>query len=106
MSRGRGPRTGRPPPEGANVGYPLGMDLGRQLAEALRRMRRDAGLTQTAMAKRLGISQPTLNRLEASDQNTTLRTLYQLCQALGCGIGDLFARQIGRRGRGRRTSIR
>ena len=24
MSRGRGPRTGRPPPEGANVGYPLG----------------------------------------------------------------------------------
>ncbi len=23
-SRGRGPRTGRPPPEGANVGYSLG----------------------------------------------------------------------------------
>ena len=66
------------------------MDLARQLAESLRAMRRDAGLTQTAMAKRLGISQPTLNRLEAAGQNTTLRTLTQLCRSLRCRAGDLF----------------
>ena len=66
------------------------MDLARQLAESLRRMRQAAGLSQAEMAKRLGISQPTLNRLENAAQNTTLRTLGQLCQALRCGEGDLF----------------
>jgi DNA-binding XRE family transcriptional regulator len=66
------------------------MDLARQLAEALRRMRQEAGLTQTGMAKKLGISQPTLNRLESGIQNTTLKTLGQLCRALRCGVGDLF----------------
>jgi len=66
------------------------MDLARQLAESLRRLRSEGGLTQTEMAKRLGISQPTLNRLENAGQNTTLRTLSQLCRALRCGMGDLF----------------
>jgi putative transcriptional regulator len=66
------------------------MDLARQLAESLRRMREIAGLSQAEMAKRLGISQPTLNRLENASQNATLKTLSQLCRALRCGVGDLF----------------
>ncbi len=66
------------------------MDLARQLAETLQRLRREAGLTQTQMARTLGVSQPTLNRLENAGQNTTLRTLAQLCRALGCEPGDLF----------------
>ncbi len=51
------------------------VDLARQLADALRRMREDAGLTHAEMAKRLGISRPTYTRLENADQNTTLKTL-------------------------------
>jgi transcriptional regulator with XRE-family HTH domain len=66
------------------------MDFGRQLGEVLRQLRRDAQLTQAGMAKRLGISQPTLNRLEHAAQNTTLKTLGQLCRALECTIGELF----------------
>lgn len=66
------------------------MDLARQLAESLRRLRAEAGFTQPEMARRLGISQPTLNRLENAGQNTTLKTLNQLCRALRCGVGDLF----------------
>jgi transcriptional regulator with XRE-family HTH domain len=66
------------------------MDLARQLAESLRRMRQAAGSSQTEMAKRLGISQPTLNRLENASQNATLKTLTQLCRALKCRVGDLF----------------
>lgn len=66
------------------------MDVARQLAEVLRRMREDAGLSQVEMAKRLGVSQPTLNRLESARQNTTLRTLAQLCRALRCEPGALF----------------
>ncbi len=77
------------------------MDLARQLAEALQRMRKEAGLTQTAMAKRLGVSQPTLNRLESGSQNTTLKTLTQLCRSLGCRAGELFEGRVKRRPRRR-----
>ena len=66
------------------------MDLGRSLAESLRRLRQEAGLTQAEIARRLGVSRPTLNRLESASQNVTLRTLAQLCQALRCEPGDLF----------------
>ncbi|MCI0724907.1 MAG: helix-turn-helix transcriptional regulator [Acidobacteria bacterium] len=66
------------------------MDLARLLAESLRRLRREAGLTQGEMARALGISRPTLNRLESASQNVTLRTLGQLCRALRCELGDLF----------------
>ena len=58
------------------------MELAQRLAERLRRLREEAGLSQVQMAKRLGLSQSTLNRLEAADQNTTLRTLDRLCRAL------------------------
>lgn len=60
------------------------------LAETLQRLRREAGLTQAKMARRLGISRPTLTRLENANQNVTLKTLRQLCRALKCGPGDLF----------------
>ena len=42
------------------------------------------------MAKRLGLSHPTLNRLEAGGLNNSLRVLEQLCRALRCKPGDLF----------------
>jgi DNA-binding Xre family transcriptional regulator len=54
------------------------------------------------MAKKLGISQPTLNRLESAKQNTTIATLNRVCRALRCGIGDLFEGRAGRRLRRRR----
>lgn len=66
------------------------MDFARQLADSLRRMRTDAGLTHREMARRLGISHATYTRLENVNQNVTLKTLTQLCRALRCDIGDLF----------------
>lgn len=66
------------------------MDPGRALADVLQRLRREAGLTQAQMARLLGVSRPTLTRLENASQNMTLRTLAQLCRALRCEPGDLF----------------
>ncbi|MBI2162366.1 MAG: helix-turn-helix transcriptional regulator [Candidatus Rokubacteria bacterium] len=66
------------------------MDLARQLADALRRVREEAGLSQVEMARALRISRATLNRLENAAQNMTLKTLSELCRALNCKPGDLF----------------
>ena len=51
------------------------------------------------MARRLGISQPTLNRLANAAQNTTLKTLTTLCRGLGCSVGELFDGDIRLSGR-------
>ncbi len=66
------------------------MDLSGRLADALRKLREQTGLTQKDLAKRLGMSHATVNRLERGDHNVTLRTLEALCAGLGCDPGDLF----------------
>ena len=47
-------------------------------------------MTQVEMARRLGVSQPTLARLENGNQNVTLRTVTRICRTLRCDPGDLF----------------
>lgn len=65
------------------------MNLARQLADNLKARRGD--VNQGTYARKLGISRPTLNRLENAAQNTTLTTLQKICRALKCEIGDLFS---------------
>ena len=71
--------------------------LAQRLASTLLRLREETGLSQVQIAKRLGVGRSTLNRLEAADQNTTLRTLDRLCRALEREPGELFERTDRRR---------
>lgn len=64
------------------------MDLVDILARNIRALRGDK--TQDVFARKLGISQATLARLESGAQNTTVKTLQQICKALRCNIGELF----------------
>lgn len=64
------------------------MNLLDTLARNIRALRGDK--TQEAFARKLGISQATLARLESGAQNTTIKTLQQICKALRCDVGDLF----------------
>lgn len=64
------------------------MDFVDILAKNIRTLRGDK--TQDAFARKLGISQATLARLESGAQNTTVKTLQQICKALRCDIGELF----------------
>jgi transcriptional regulator with XRE-family HTH domain len=66
------------------------VNLAERLAEALRRLREEAGMTQKDLAKRLKMSHATLHRLERGDRNTMLTTLEDLSEALGCSLADLF----------------
>jgi transcriptional regulator with XRE-family HTH domain len=49
----------------------------------LRHARLDAGLTQAALAARLGVSQPIVARLESSGANPTWDTLVRALRATG-----------------------
>lgn len=50
---------------------------------AVRWARHDAGLTQAELAKRIGVSQQQIARLEHPDYNPTLETLEKVAEALG-----------------------
>ena len=62
--------------------------LNARLARGLASFRGDA--SQNQFAKKLGISNASLNRIENRVQNVSLRTLETLCRRLDCDIADLF----------------
>jgi DNA-binding Xre family transcriptional regulator len=65
--------------------------LADALAANLRARR--GSLTQEKFARKLGISRPTLTRLETADQNVTLKTLERISQRLRCEPGELLSSQ-------------
>ena len=71
------------------------MTLAEILAENLKIRRGD--LSQEVFARKLGISRPTLSRLESAAQNTTLQTLNQIAKALRCDVFELLQEPVSRR---------
>ena len=66
------------------------MDLGRRLADALRKLQDEHGLDQKQLARRLRMSHATVHRLVRGDRGTTLRTIEHLCTIMRCSPNDLF----------------
>ncbi|MFQ5563585.1 MAG: helix-turn-helix domain-containing protein [Parvularculaceae bacterium] len=64
------------------------INLRRNLAENLRKRR--GKLTQSKFARKAGITQPSLNRIEQGEQNVTLDTLQRICERLKCKPSDLL----------------
>ena len=58
-----------------------------QVAEQLLRARARAGLTQDAVAERMGTTKSAISRLEAAGKHTpSLSTLQRYARAVGCDI--------------------
>lgn len=55
-------------------------------AETIRETRERAGLTQAALARRAGTSQPMIARYESGAASPTVRTLQRLLKAAGCDL--------------------
>ena len=66
----------------------------KQLGAIIRRARRNAGLTQTELGKRIGMRQATISKLENGEPATQLKTLLDALMALGLEI------TIDKRGKG------
>lgn len=56
------------------------------LGQAVHDRRRALGLSQTALARRAGITQTALSRIEQADTTPTIATLERLAQALDADL--------------------
>lgn len=59
---------------------------------ALRVLRREAGVTQTTLAQRLGTTQSAVARMELGGARTSLQWVERAAAALGCEVGLVFDR--------------
>ena len=62
--------------------------LAKRLGAFLRKKR--GNLTYAQFARKAGLSDSTLHRLEMGEQNVTLKTIEHLTQRLKCTVSDLF----------------
>ena len=66
------------------------------VGERLRRLRQAAGLTQEALAKRLGTTQSAIARLERGRQRTSLEAVDRVAGALGCDVAVVIKQRRSR----------
>jgi len=59
------------------------------LGKAIRQLREKGGSTQTALAERAGIADPTLSLIERGHANPTWATVRDVAAALDVSMGDL-----------------
>jgi transcriptional regulator with XRE-family HTH domain len=59
------------------------MDIRMVFGRNLRRCRLAAGLSQEAVAERMGVDRAHVSSMERSQQNVTLLTIWQAAEALG-----------------------
>ena len=74
---------------------PIGMDA--TLADNLRRLRKQAGLTQAGLADRCGLPRATLASLEQPGANPALATVLRVAKALDVAVDELVRPQPERR---------
>lgn len=58
--------------------------------QAMKEARMAAGLSQNALAWRLGVTRQTINAIENGDYNPTIRLCVGICRELGVTLNDLF----------------
>jgi DNA-binding XRE family transcriptional regulator len=77
--------------EDPNVKWVDADDLAIELAaESVVKARKAAGLTQTQLAKKLGVPQSQISRIERNPDRTTVRTLKRIAKALRVDVSALI----------------
>jgi transcriptional regulator with XRE-family HTH domain len=66
------------------------MDMRRLVAQNVKRIRLERGLTQERFSEISGFSQQYVSGLETGRRNPTIVTLYELAKALGVSHMDLL----------------
>ncbi len=61
--------------------------------EKLKRARTEKNLSQTDLAKIIGVSRQTINMIENGGYNPTIELCIRICKELGVTLNDLFWRE-------------
>ena len=72
-------------------------DVRLMVGRNVKRLRIAAGLTQAALAERMGVDRAYVSGLELGQRNPTIVTLWHITQALGIGLQALFDEDKPRR---------
>jgi transcriptional regulator with XRE-family HTH domain len=62
----------------------------KQLAERIKRLRVEKGMTQLDVASKMGIDDSSYRKIESGRTNPTARTIYKLAIALDVSVVQLF----------------
>lgn len=71
-----------------------GDELFRDVGEQIKNLRKQAGLTQSGLAQKLGVSQQVISRVESGRDNVSLLTIKQVVGALGHKVMVQFVSQL------------
>ena len=63
-----------------------------RLQELLRSLRKDAGLTQVDLAKKLRRPQSFVSKYESGERRLDLVELHQICRAVNVSLGEFIRR--------------
>lgn len=80
------------------------MDIRRVFGANVRVYRRAAGLSQEAVAARMGVDRAYVSAIERGLQNVTLLTILQVADSLHVRPADLLVEPIQSQGRDRKGS--
>jgi transcriptional regulator with XRE-family HTH domain len=78
--------------QGANMEKSLSTAAHRRLAELLRTLREEAGVTQVELAARVGETQSAVSKVENGQRRLDLVQLATYCSAIGCDLRELVER--------------
>lgn len=62
-----------------------------QLAERIKQLRVEKGMTQLDVASKMGIDDSSYRKIESGRTNPISRTLYKLAEALDVSVSQLFS---------------
>jgi len=72
----------------------------------LARLRGDGGLSQSGLARRIGVSQSAVSQMEAGDRSPSYGMLIQLAEALGVSLAYLVGADVEHLTAGEETHFR
>lgn len=61
------------------------------------KIRKSRALTAAELAKKIGVTQPTISRYERGPRKMTVENAQRFSTTLGCTIDELFEREEGKR---------
>jgi transcriptional regulator with XRE-family HTH domain len=64
----------------------------------IRQLRKERGLTQSELARRIGVQQSDLCRMENGEYKVSLDTLFSILSVFGMDIGEFFRDEVARTG--------